>query len=236
MVKFKSTIYAIFERIRQQWPFALLVVALFFVSLIGVAYSQSWSGGFLRDAFGNLCIQSTAGKCGVVNTSASGGPTPAPVTQTTPGYVRVEDANSTNALGLWQLNNSTNHPPIFQSPYWSSLSLSILYGMDPGNGTYAYPQFVNSAGEASVNSGGNTTTKTTATVCTAINTGNGQLHKVWASGSETATLTIYSDSACTVAIWGGVPPTTPITFDATFSALYYKESAAPAVNDYVTSN
>lgn len=91
-------------------------------------------------------------------------------------------------------------------------------------------------GETQITDGGTTLTKTTATACTAISNGAATVHRLWSAGTETQTLTLYTDSGCTAALWSGTPSSTPIQLDAPASAVYYKMGGTPAVNDYVTTN
>jgi hypothetical protein len=92
-------------------------------------------------------------------------------------------------------------------------------------------------GVLKVTTGGSSTNLVSATACTQLFSGGNIVYKVWAAGTETATLTIYSDSGCTTPVYSKVPPNgTPDILEAYLSVAYYKMSAAPAVKDYITTN
>lgn len=124
---------------------------------------------------------------------------------------------------------------------WGASTASPAYTrIQDANQTYT--ALVNPTGGLDVQVGGMAIpTKLTATACTAIN-GTGIVHKMWAAGTETATVSIYDEGAsptCAAAdlIWTGTLTATPIVLDYNdTNGIAYKMSGAPAVNDYMTRN
>ncbi len=89
--------------------------------------------------------------------------------------------------------------------------------------------------------GGGTLTKIASgsnlSSCTSEIASATNVHKIWSSaGSETATVTVYSDNSCANQLWSGVPSTTPVSFDAPVSGIYVKTSGATANHTFITTS
>lgn len=151
---------------------------------------------------------------------------------TNPGYMRLIDKSTTNAATIdsGYTNGSIDNRNFLPTE-------SMLYARN--NAGNVVP--VDSAGGTDtlqVTTGGQKLFTLTATTCTQIG-GGVLLSRIWAAGTETATLTLYTNSGCTNALWSGVPPSTPVVLEADNNSgggIWYKMSAAPAVNDYATTN
>lgn len=199
---------------------ALLLIGSLFLGPIVASADSFWSG-ILIDSQRRIAVNCEVG-CQQTQT---------PWAQTNPGYVRVTDKSNNNAVSVdsgWQSGS------IDARNFMATETL--IYGQDGQFNVHPLKMAVGT-GALMVTDGGQLLAKLTATTCTQIANAT-LLNRIWAAGAETATLSLYTDSGCTALLWSGVPPSTPITLgvDNNGNNFWYKLSAAPAANDYVTTN
>lgn len=175
---------------------------------------------FMRDGQYNLDVNCKVG-CSSLSLPA-----------TNPGYMRLIDKSTTNAVTVdsgYQGGSIDNRNFLATE--------SMLYARN-GTGSVVPVDAASGSDTLQVTTGGQKLFKLSATTCTQIG-GGVIISRVWSAGSETATLTLYTNSGCTSALWSGTPTTTPVVLEADNSSgfgIWYKMSATPATNDYATTN
>lgn len=198
---------------------SLLLIGSLFLGPIVASADSFWSG-ILIDSQRRLAVNC---EVGCQNST--------PWAQSNPGYIRITDKANANAVSVdagWQGGSIDNRNFVATE--------SLIYGQD-GSVSVHPLKMASGTGTLMVTDGGQNLTKLTATACSQIGSAT-LLYRIWSAGAETATLSVYTNSTCTNLLWSGIPASTPITLgvDNNASNFWYKFGAAPAVNDYVTTN